>query len=201
MTASSCGRSVIPTTHDVPADQALKPLQAAAMVAPGCRWRTRLLALVCASHDGRPEHLRRIEAILAASGSARPTSRTRRPCRSTSTPKRTPVQTGVRPARDPAELRRKARRHARHSRHQRLGDGRLLSGRPPVPAGDRQSRCERSRSRPVDHVGVDRVRCAAPTVSLIGLRRRRPSPRRSRSRRPPGHELGTPRWSSRPTPT
>jgi L-asparaginase II len=45
---------------------ALKPLQAASMVGAGLDLEDRLLALVCASHDGRPEHLAAVSEILAA---------------------------------------------------------------------------------------------------------------------------------------
>lgn len=43
-----------------------KPIQATAMVAVGLALPPRLLALVCASHDGRPEHLAAGREILAA---------------------------------------------------------------------------------------------------------------------------------------
>lgn len=46
----------------------MKPLQAAAMVRAGLRLPPRLLALVCASHDGRPEHLAAAREILAGAG-------------------------------------------------------------------------------------------------------------------------------------
>ncbi len=47
---------------------ALKPLQAAAMVAAGLSLDDRLLAVVCASHDGRPEHVAAVREILAGAG-------------------------------------------------------------------------------------------------------------------------------------
>lgn len=43
-----------------------KPIQATAMVASGLSLPPRLLALVCASHDGRPEHLQGAREILAS---------------------------------------------------------------------------------------------------------------------------------------
>jgi L-asparaginase II len=49
---------------------ALKPLQAAAMVGAGLALEDRLLAVVCASHDGRPEHLAAVREILAGAGLA-----------------------------------------------------------------------------------------------------------------------------------
>ncbi len=49
---------------------ALKPLQAAAMVDAGLALDDRLLAVVCASHDGRPEHVAAVRAILAGAGLA-----------------------------------------------------------------------------------------------------------------------------------
>jgi L-asparaginase II len=47
---------------------ALKPLQAASMVGTGLDLDDRLLAVVCASHDGRPEHVAAVTEILAGSG-------------------------------------------------------------------------------------------------------------------------------------
>jgi L-asparaginase II len=45
-----------------------KPMQAVAMVRAGLRLSPDLLALVCASHDGTPAHLRAAERILASAG-------------------------------------------------------------------------------------------------------------------------------------
>ena len=45
-----------------------KPIQATAMVACGLDLPPHLLALVCASHDGRPEHLRAATDILSQAG-------------------------------------------------------------------------------------------------------------------------------------
>jgi L-asparaginase II len=50
------------------ARSALKPLQAASMVGAGLELSDRLLAVVCASHDGRPEHLAAVAEILAGVG-------------------------------------------------------------------------------------------------------------------------------------
>lgn len=50
------------------ARSALKPLQAAAMLGAGLDLPDRLLAIVCASHDGRPEHVAAVEEILIAAG-------------------------------------------------------------------------------------------------------------------------------------
>lgn len=47
---------------------ALKPLQAAAMLAAGLRVESAQLALVCASHDGCPRHVDVVRSILAAVG-------------------------------------------------------------------------------------------------------------------------------------
>jgi L-asparaginase II len=49
---------------------ALKPLQAAAMVAGGLDLPDELLAVVCASHDGRPEHVAAVGAVLSGAGLA-----------------------------------------------------------------------------------------------------------------------------------
>ena len=46
----------------------MKPLQAAAMVSAGLDLPPQLLALVCASHDGRPEHLAATREILKRAG-------------------------------------------------------------------------------------------------------------------------------------
>ena len=48
----------------------MKPLQATAMVDAGLDLPPRLLALVCASHDGRPEHLAAAREILSTAGLA-----------------------------------------------------------------------------------------------------------------------------------
>jgi L-asparaginase II len=45
-----------------------KPLQATAMVANGLVLPPELLALVCASHDGTPDHLEGVRRILATAG-------------------------------------------------------------------------------------------------------------------------------------
>ena len=45
-----------------------KPIQATAMVASGLSLPPRLLALVCASHDGRADHLSTAKEILATAG-------------------------------------------------------------------------------------------------------------------------------------
>ena len=45
-----------------------KPIQATAMVTSGLSLPPRLLALVCASHDGRAEHLSTAKEILATAG-------------------------------------------------------------------------------------------------------------------------------------
>ncbi|MFM8643769.1 MAG: asparaginase, partial [Actinomycetota bacterium] len=46
----------------------MKPLQATAMVTVGLDLPPQLLALVCASHDGRPEHLAAAREILQRAG-------------------------------------------------------------------------------------------------------------------------------------
>jgi L-asparaginase II len=46
----------------------MKPLQATAMVASGLTLPAYLLAVVCASHDGRPEHLAAVTDILGRAG-------------------------------------------------------------------------------------------------------------------------------------
>lgn len=46
----------------------MKPLQATAMVASGLTLPPRLLAVVCASHDGRAEHLAAVTDILGRAG-------------------------------------------------------------------------------------------------------------------------------------
>ncbi len=47
-----------------------KPMQAAAMVRVGLRLPPRLLALVCASHDGTPAHIAGVREILDSAGLA-----------------------------------------------------------------------------------------------------------------------------------
>lgn len=46
----------------------LKPMQATAMVRAGLDLSDELLALVCASHDGSPDHLAAVRAILSSAG-------------------------------------------------------------------------------------------------------------------------------------
>jgi L-asparaginase II len=53
---------------EIYARSALKPLQAAAMLAAGLELPDRLLAVVCSSHDGRPEHVAAVNEILAGAG-------------------------------------------------------------------------------------------------------------------------------------
>ena len=86
-TAPWRGRPATPSAV-VYARSALKPLQAAAMVDAGLSLDDRLLAVVCASHDGRPEHVAAVREILAGAGLDPTTSTTRRRCRSTQTPSR-----------------------------------------------------------------------------------------------------------------
>ena len=50
------------------ARSAVKPLQAEAMIAAGLQLPADRLALVCASHDGRPEHIAGVRWILAGAG-------------------------------------------------------------------------------------------------------------------------------------
>lgn len=45
-----------------------KPFLATAMVSAGLKLPSKLLALVCASHDGRPEHLQAAREILSGAG-------------------------------------------------------------------------------------------------------------------------------------
>ena len=47
---------------------ATKPLQATAMVRAGLRLPPQLLAVVCASHDGTPAHVRAVREILQSFG-------------------------------------------------------------------------------------------------------------------------------------
>ena len=56
-----------PTTIVYPRSST-KPIQATAMVASGLDLPPRLLALVCASHDGSPMHLAAAREILATAG-------------------------------------------------------------------------------------------------------------------------------------
>ena len=53
---------------DVYPRSSMKPLQANAMLASGLDLPDDLLALVCSSHDGRPEHLDGVRRILATVG-------------------------------------------------------------------------------------------------------------------------------------
>ena len=145
----------------------LKPLQAASMVAAGLDLDDRLLAVVCASHDGRPEHVAAVAEILAGVGLDRRICATRRPCRS--------IRTPASPRCGPASRRRRSPRTAAESMRACSPPRSSTGGRPPATADadhpvqlrivddlrravgpDRARRCRRVRCPGGDGV-VDRV--------------------------------------------
>ena len=100
--------------------------------APGCVLDDRLLAVVCASHDGRPEHVAAVREILAGAGlsDGRPRQHAGAAARARRGARR---RAGRRRARvDHPELQRQACGDARDVRAQRLADGRLPRPRPPA---------------------------------------------------------------------
>ena len=146
---------------------ALKPLQAAAMVAAGLQLEDRLLALVCASHDGRPEHLAGVEAILAGVGLS-PDD-----LENTATLPLDPdahadaVRAGVGPA---SLLQNCSGKHAGMLATAVI-NGWPTSGYTAVDHPVQRTIVDhlRTAAGPVDHVGVDGCGAPAPTVSLIAL--------------------------------
>ena len=146
---------------------ALKPLQAAAMVAAGLQLEDRLLALVCASHDGRPEHLAGVEAILAGVGLVPAALENTATLPLDVDAHEDAVRAGVRPA---PILQNCSGKHAGMLATAVI-NGWATAGYPAVDHPVQQAIVNHLRTTigPVDHVGVDGCGAPAPTVSLIGL--------------------------------
>ena len=108
----------------------------------------RLLAVVCASHDGRPEHIAAVRAILAGAGldEADLENTPTLPLDADAMHEARAERRG--PGADPAELQRQACGDAGDGGRQRLADRRLHGRRPPAAAADpRRPRPRRRRRR------------------------------------------------------
>jgi L-asparaginase II len=146
---------------------ALKPLQAAAMVAAGLELDDRLLALVCASHDGRSEHVAGVEAILAGVGLG-PADLENTPTLPLDTEAHADaVRAGVGPS---SILQNCSGKHA-GMLATAVVNGWATVGYPRVDHPVQLAIVDHLRTTvgPIEHVGVDGCGAPAPTVSLIGL--------------------------------
>ena len=147
---------------------ALKPLQAVVMVGAGLDAPLRLLAVVCASHDGRPEHLAAVREILAGAGLLiydLDNTPSWPPMRRRCSPSRTGGEHG---GFDHPELQRQACGDAGDVRDQRLAHGRVPVALPPRATADprRSGAC---RAGAVSAVGVDGCGAPAPVMTLLGV--------------------------------
>ena len=150
------------------ARSALKPLQAAAMLDAGLSVDDRLLAVVCASHDGRPEHVAAVRELLAGVGLDIGDLDNTPAWPLDAGAHATAVRDGGGPSVDPAELQWQARRDAGHGDRQRVVDGRVHGGGPPGAADDpRGARPDDGRRSTTS--GVDGCGAPTPTVSLHAL--------------------------------
>jgi L-asparaginase II len=146
----------------------LKPLQAAAMVAAVLSVHDHLLAVLCASHDGRPEHLSAVLELLASAGLG-PEALDNTP----SWPLDTAAhETAVRDGHGPASLLQNC-----SGKHAGMLATSVANGWPTVgyTALDhpvQQTILEALATAvdaDIDHVGVDGCGAPAPTVSLLAL--------------------------------
>ena len=158
------------------------------MVAAGLALADRLLAVVCASHDGRPEHLAAVREILAGAGLGEDDLANTPALPLDLDAARDVVRGGGGPAVDHPELQRQARRDAGDGGDQRLADRRL-----PRPPTTRCSGCivddaRRRRRARCAHVGVDGCGAPAPVTSLVGLARAVRALAVERPRRAPGDD-------------
>ena len=146
---------------------ALKPLQAAAMVAAGLQLEDRLLALVCASHDGRPEHLAGVEEILAGVGLSPNDLANTATLPLDAGAQADAIRAGIGPA---SILQNCSGKHA-GMLATAVVNGWPTAGYTAVDHPVQQMIVDHLRTTvgPVDHLGVDGCGAPAPTVSLIGL--------------------------------
>lgn len=148
---------------------ALKPLQAAAMVGGGLRLDDRLLAVVCASHDGRVEHLAAVQDILAGAGlDAGDLENT--PSLPLGEEARTEaVRTGAAPS---------PLAHNCSGKHAGMLATCVVNGWPTAGYTDPAHLVQRliidhlvGQAGTVEHVGVDGCGAPAPAISLVALAR------------------------------
>jgi L-asparaginase II len=145
----------------------LKPLQAASMVGAGLDLEDRLLAIVCASHDGRTEHIAAVDEILATVGLGR------QDLRNTPTLPLDPDASGaaVRAGESPSSVMQNC-----SGKHAGMLATAVVNGWPTAdytdPGHPVQRRIIGDLERgvgPVEHVGVDGCGAPAATVSLRAL--------------------------------
>ena len=135
-----------------------KPMQATAMVRGGLVLPPRLLALVCASHDGTPAHIAGVREILDSAGLAESQL-----ANTADLPLEPAAHDRVLPRRwihvaDHAELQRQARRDACLLHRQRLADrSRATSIRP--------TRCSSASPRTSRSWPASRLRTSASTAA------------------------------------
>lgn len=146
---------------------ALKPLQAAAMVAAGLRLDDQLLAVACASHDGRPEHLAAVEAILDGVGLVAADL--------ANTPA-LPLDHDAQAAAIRAGLSPSSIMHNCSGKHAAMLATAVVNGWPTAGYVDAAHPVQeailehlRAAAGAVHQVGIDGCGAPAPTVSLLGL--------------------------------
>jgi L-asparaginase II len=153
------------------ARSSLKPLQAAAMVAAGLALTDELLAVVCASHDGRPEHLAAVRAILAGAGLSEEDLQNTPTLPLDAGASRDAIRNGVGPA---AVLQNCSGKHA-GMLATAVSNGwptaGYLSSEHPVQRLIVESLRGATGAAPSAHVGVDGCGAPAPVVPLVGLAR------------------------------
>jgi L-asparaginase II len=145
----------------------LKPLQAASMVGAGLDLDDRLLAVVCASHDGRPEHIAAVAEVLATVGLGRDDLGNTATLPLDPETSAAAVMSGARPS---PILQNCSGKHAG------MLATAVVNGWPTVdytspdhPVQRRILEYLRREVGPVEHVGVDGCGAPAATVSLRAL--------------------------------
>lgn len=148
---------------------ALKPLQAAAMLGAGLTLDDRLLAVVCASHDGRPEHVAAVGEILAGAGLG-PEGLDNTPAWPLDSEAH---DAAVRAGTGPASILQNC-----SGKHAGMLATAVVNGWPTAGYCDIEHPLQRTITAAVaqatggiDHVGVDGCGAPAPTVSLLQLAR------------------------------
>jgi L-asparaginase II len=146
---------------------ALKPLQAASMVGAGLTLDSRLLAVVCASHDGRPEHVAAVTEILAGVGLG--------PGDLENTPA-LPLDSGASIAVVRAGGQATSISQNCSGKHAGMLATAVINGWPTAGYTDQDHPVQRRilgdlrrEAGPAEHVGIDGCGAPAPTMSLTAL--------------------------------
>jgi L-asparaginase II len=146
---------------------ALKPLQAASMVGAGLDLDGRLLAVVCASHDGRPEHIAAVAEILAGAGLG--------PADLENTPT-LPLDPGASSAVLRVGGQATSISQNCSGKHAGMLATAVINGWPTAGYTDPEHPVQRrilddlrKEAGPAEHVGIDGCGAPAPTVSLTAL--------------------------------